>query len=213
MSVCEQLVHLARLHGVARDDATAAAQRRIDQVGLSDRGDDRLEELSHGNQQRAQLAAAVVHDPDLLVLDEPFAGLDPLGVDAMHAVLRAEVERGAAVLFSSHQLDLVESHCDDVVIIDEGHDVLSGSLEDVQARGGQRRVEVAFTNRVSTEDLQRRVPDVEVLGDGDGIVRLAVAADVEPARLLDALGEIGDVRQFAYEPPHLSDLYREVVHS
>ncbi|MCB0964848.1 MAG: ATP-binding cassette domain-containing protein [Acidimicrobiales bacterium] len=209
MGVHEQLVHLARLHGLGRTEAEAASRRRLEEVGLADRADDRVEALSHGNQQRAQLAAAVVHEPDLLVLDEPFAGLDPLGVDAMGQVLRAEVERGAAVLFSSHQLDLVESRCDDVVIIDRGRDVLAGPLAEVRAGSDRRRVEVAFAADVRAEQLT--AAGLTVLGDRDGLLLLSAPADRDPAGVLAQLQRLGEVRRFAFEPPHLSDLYREAV--
>lgn len=209
MGVHEQLVHLARLHGLGRAEAEAASRRRLEEVGLADRADDRVEALSHGNQQRAQLAAAVVHEPDLLVLDEPFAGLDPLGVDAMGQVLRAEVERGAAVLFSSHQLDLVESRCDDVVIVDRGRDVLAGPLAEVRAGSDRRRVEVAFAADVRAEQLT--AAGLTVLGDRDGLLLLSAPADRDPAGVLAQLQRLGEVRRFAFEPPHLSDLYREAV--
>ncbi len=119
MAAGAQLVYLARLHGMTRDDAEEAAASWLDRLGLTDRADDPVNTLSHGNQQRVQLAASLVHEPDLLVLDEPFNGLDPLGVADMSDVLRARAARGATVVFSSHQLDLVEDLCDDVVIIAE----------------------------------------------------------------------------------------------
>ena len=111
MRVVDQLVYLARLRGVERAEAEAAARGWLDVLGLLTRAGDRVESLSLGNQQRVQLAAALVHDPELLVLDEPFSGLDPVGVDALATVLRSRVDEGAAVVFSSHQLDLVERLC------------------------------------------------------------------------------------------------------
>ncbi|MDQ3354309.1 MAG: ATP-binding cassette domain-containing protein, partial [Actinomycetota bacterium] len=107
MGVHEHLVYLARLHGLTRSDAAANAERWIDQLGLAERSGSKVEELSLGNQQRVQLGAALVHEPELLVLDEPFSGLDPIGVDVMSDVLRKQAAQGVAVVFSSHQLDLV----------------------------------------------------------------------------------------------------------
>ena len=127
MPVREQLEYFGRLHGLEASAARAAAQKWLERLGLADRAEAKVEELSHGNQQRAQLAAALVHEPELLVLDEPFAGLDPLAVRTLAEVLRGEAARGAAVVFSSHQLELVEDICEDVVIIDHGQIVATGT--------------------------------------------------------------------------------------
>lgn len=127
MSARDQLVLFARLAGRARPGAVEAAEAWLERVGLSDRGGEPVEQLSLGNQQRVQLAAALVHDPEVLVLDEPFSGLDPIGVDLMADVIRERVAGGAGVLFSSHQLELVERLCDDVVIIEAGRVVHQGA--------------------------------------------------------------------------------------
>ena len=114
MPVAEQIAYFGRLHGMDAGAARTAAEEWLERLGLAERATAKLEELSHGNQQRAQLAAALVHEPELLVLDEPFSGLDPVAVQTLAELLRREAERGAAVLFSSHQLDLVEDICEDV---------------------------------------------------------------------------------------------------
>ena len=142
MKVRNQIVYLGRLHGLDKNTAADAAARWIERVGLEDRAGSRLEELSHGNQQRAQLVAALVHDPELLVLDEPFSGLDPLGVEEMARILRHRADAGAAVLFSSHQLDLVEGLCDDVAIINRGRVVVAGDVRTLKDRSSYRRLEV-----------------------------------------------------------------------
>ena len=126
MRVREQLVYFARLAGRSAAEAAAAADGWLDRLGLGDRANDEVQALSSGNQQRVQLAIALVHDPDLLILDEPFSGLDPIAVETMKAMLLEQVGRGAAVLFSSHQLDLVSDICRDVVIVDRGRVVLDG---------------------------------------------------------------------------------------
>src|SRR5206468_1735103 len=109
-----QLLYLARLHDMSASDAKAASTRWLERLGIASRSRDKIESLSLGNQQRVQLAAAMVHGPELLVLDEPFSGLDPTGIDAFGEVLAEEADRGGGVLFSSHQLDLVESLCQSV---------------------------------------------------------------------------------------------------
>ena len=138
--VREQLAYLGRLHGLNARDADAAASEWLTRLGLADRADAKVVELSHGNQQRAQLAAALVHTPELLVLDEPFAGLDPVAVRTLAQVLRDEAARGVAVLFSSHQLDLVEEICEEVAIIDRGRIVAKGNLDALRRASERRRI-------------------------------------------------------------------------
>jgi ABC-2 type transport system ATP-binding protein len=133
MRVRDHLVYIARLHGVEAPAAETAADRWLASLGLSERGDEAVEALSLGNQQRVQLALALVHEPDLLVLDEPFSGLDPDGVDALSGALREEIAaRDVPVIFSSHQLDLVERLCDSVAIIRAGRIVAEGRLAEIE---------------------------------------------------------------------------------
>jgi ABC-2 type transport system ATP-binding protein len=129
MRVHDQLAYLASLHGVGDPD------RWIERLGLAERAGDRVEELSLGNQQRVQLAAALVHEPEVLVLDEPFSGLDPVGVDVLSGVLTEYAATGVPVVFSSHQLDLVERLCEAVAIIKDGRLVASGSVEELRGPG------------------------------------------------------------------------------
>ena len=139
MRVQEQLVYLARLHGLSATDAHRRARETMEVLGVDGRADDRVESLSLGNQQRVQLAAALVHEPDVLVLDEPFSGLDPVGVDVLAGVLRRQtVNHGVPVVFSSHQLELVERLCDAVVLIDRGRIVAQGSIEELRASRERR---------------------------------------------------------------------------
>ncbi len=142
MPVGEQLAYFGRLHGMDERAAHAAVSKWLDRLGLGDRGDSKVEELSHGNQQRAQLAAALLHEPDLLVLDEPFAGLDPVAVATLADVLRGEAARGAAVLFSSHQLELVEHICEEVAIVDHGRIVATGAVDELKRASQRRHVEL-----------------------------------------------------------------------
>ena len=153
MRVRAQLVYLAQLHGVESGPAARAADRWIAQLGLAERAGDRVEQLSLGNQQRVQLAAALVHDPDLLVLDEPFSGLDPVGVDVLSGVLADYAATGVPVVFSSHQLELVERLCEAVAIIKDGRLVASGPVEEL--RGPGRKVVKEVIDRPTLTDLFR----------------------------------------------------------
>ncbi|MEA2545914.1 MAG: type transport system ATP-binding protein [Chloroflexota bacterium] len=142
MKVGDQLDYLAQQHGLNAAAARAATTRWLADLGLADRIGSRLETVSHGNQQRIQLGAALVHDPELLVLDEPFSGLDPLGIATMSEILRERAAAGVAVVFSSHQLDLVEDLCEDVVIISDGRIAAAGSIDDLRAASGRRHLEI-----------------------------------------------------------------------
>ncbi len=136
----------------------AAADHWLARLGLADRATSRLDELSHGNQQRVQLAAALVHSPKLLVLDEPFAGLDPLGIAAMSALLVDLADEGVGIVFSSHQLDLVEDVCQDVVIIDNGRVVLSGEVSALRSQTDRIRIEVSVDGAAWSPDIDQMVP-------------------------------------------------------
>jgi ABC-2 type transport system ATP-binding protein len=209
MRVSDQIVHFARLHGVDAAGARAAADRWLDRLGLAEVADRRTETLSLGNQQRAQLAAALVHDPELLVLDEPFSGLDPVGVDVLSEVLRDRARAGVPVVFSSHQLELVERLCDAVAIVRDGRVVASGRVAELRAQRGARRwrVEVAGAR----PDWVAAVPSVVVAHtDADAVV-VELAEDADEQALLDAARRAGRVRRFAPVEPSLADLFREVV--
>lgn len=209
MKVAAQLVYFGRLHGLSRPEATGATGEWLERLGLADRADSRLEELSHGNQQRIQLAAALIHDPELLILDEPFSGLDPIGVEDMMEILIERATQGSAVVFSSHQLDLVEDLCEDVVIIAAGKVVLSGPIRELRARSSHRYLDIELAT--DRNDLHRAFPDYELVSSNDGRLRLKVADDTPLEPLIHAAAQMGKVRQFSYTPPNLSEVFREVV--
>jgi ABC-2 type transport system ATP-binding protein len=211
MRVDEQLVFLARLHGLSKADARASAAETIDVLGVAERARDRVENLSLGNQQRVQLAAALVHRPEVLVLDEPFSGLDPVGVDTLSAVLRREAdERGVPVVFSSHQLELVERLCDAIVLINHGRIVASGTIEELLSSRSRRllRVDVAGAEH-SWYDV---VPGVSLADRAaNGGVVLELADGVDEQRILDLARGVGDVTHFSRVRPSLAELFREAV--
>jgi ABC-2 type transport system ATP-binding protein len=209
MRVLDQLAYLAQLHRVGRAEARREAMRTLEVLGVAERSGDRTETLSLGNQQRVQLAAALAHHPEVLVLDEPFSGLDPVGVDVLSGVLREQAATGVPVVFSSHQLELVERLCESVVLIDRGRIVAAGRIADLRGADPRRlvRIEVAGAPPGWLERLEG-IRVVEALADG-AVVELRDGASSE--RLLDAVRAAGEVRTFAVVQPTLPDIFRRMV--
>ena len=208
MAVREQLVYLGELSGRPRFEVARNVDGWLERLGLAARGKDRLDVLSHGNQQRVQLIAALLNEPDLLVLDEPFSGLDPVAMATMAELLRELAAAGATVLFSSHQLDLVADLCEDVVIIDRGHVVLAGELATLRAAMPKRFVEVCFLGPAPDWS---RFGHVAVLDADGGRVRLQVDAASDLAALLSAAVGRTEIVSVVYQPPTLSELFRQAV--
>ena len=209
MLVGEQLEYLGRLHGMETRDAKRAVGSWLERLDLGDRVHSKVEALSHGNQQRVQLAASLLHDPELLVLDEPLAGLDPTGIDAIGQVLVERAQAGCCVLFSSHQLDLVEDLCEQVTIIDHGRLVVSGRVDDLAVRGGQRLVVKVEGDR--SGDWARRLGGVTVSEIDGGAARLVLDTGVDSDTVLRAAMDAGRVTQFSYERRRLSEVFREAL--
>ena len=208
MRVRDQLVYLGELCGRAGRDVARSVDAWLERLDLAGRAADRLDALSHGNQQRVQLIAALVNEPDLLVLDEPFAGLDPIAMDGMSGLLTELAGGGTTVLFSSHQLDLVEDLCQDVVIIDHGRIVLAGDLAGLRAKVPQRFVDIRY--RGPAPDWTQLAP-LELVESKDGQARLRVGRDTDLAAVVAAARDRADIISFAYQPPTLSELFRQAV--
>jgi ABC-2 type transport system ATP-binding protein len=207
MRLLEQLTYLGALHGMGDASARRAASDWLERFGLADRRDDELQALSHGNQQRMQLAAALVCEPDLLVLDEPFSGLDPVALDVMTGVLRERAEAGVAVVFSSHELDLVERICDRVGIIDHGRLVASGTVEELR-REGPRRLWIDAPD--APRGWLERLGASEVRVDGTRVL-LELHDGADDQAILQAALETGPVREFRRAEASLVEVFRDVV--
>lgn len=215
MKIAEQLVYLGRVHGLTAATARRRTAELLDRFHLAERSDDLLQTLSLGNQQRVQVAAALVHDPTLLVLDEPFSGLDPLAMDAMGDHLRERAGAGVPVLFSSHQLELVERLCDDVVIIHDGQVVAAGEASGLRAESAGHRI------RVRVEPETGGSPDPAAILTGvrgatlhsqqGEVMVIDLADDADDQAVLAAAQRHGTVREFAPVVPTLAEIFREVV--
>jgi ABC-2 type transport system ATP-binding protein len=156
-----------------------------------------------------QLAAALLHAPELLVLDEPFAGLDPAAVQMLADVLRAETARGAAVLFSSHQLELVQDICEEVAIVDHGRVVATGDVRKLRRSSQSRRIDLELDG--APPKWVPEIAGVELVERRNGDLRLLARRDVDPEQVLIAAERTAQVVEFSYGPPSLGELFRELV--
>jgi ABC-2 type transport system ATP-binding protein len=208
MRVRDQLVYLGRLSGRSKSQVGRTVDLWLERLGLATRGRDRVDALSHGNQQRVQLIAALVNEPVLLVLDEPFAGLDPLAIASMSDRLYELAETGATILFSSHQLDLVEDICEDVIIIDHGRVVRSGDLAELRSAIPDRFVDIRFRGHAPDWSF---LAGADVVESDRGHTRLRVKRDTDLTELMRNVTRQTEVVSFSYQPPTLPELFREAV--
>lgn len=209
MKVGDQLVYLARLHGATRAQAVRAMETWTERLDIATRRGDEVQRLSLGNQQRVQLAAALVIDPVLLVLDEPFSGLDPVAVDVMSSVLRDQADAGVPTLFSSHQLDVVERLCDRVVIIRGGRLVADGTVEELRATEPTRWRVVVDASPEALAGLASSLPGAVMQPEPSGTA--LTCDDTDDQALLAAAQAVGAVREFGALRPSLTEIFREVV--
>ncbi|HEX4700944.1 MAG TPA: ATP-binding cassette domain-containing protein [Pseudonocardiaceae bacterium] len=208
MKVAEQLIYLARLHGLTAPAAARSVDTWLERLGVAGRRGDEVQKLSLGNQQRVQLAAALVHDPAILVLDEPFSGLDPVAVDVMSDVLKEKCRNGVPAVFSSHQLDLVERLCDRVGIVRNGQMVACGPIDELRAGGAEQLV---IDVPAAPPDWAHQLAGVTVRGTEGNRTVLELRPGTDDQDVLRAALATGPVREFARRRPSLTELFRNVV--
>ncbi len=207
MMVHEHIAYMGRLAGLDHATADGRARQWAERVGLADRGNDLIQELSTGNQQRVQLAVALVHEPELLILDEPFAGLDPVAVATLSEVMAEQVARGASVVFSSHQLDLVQDLAEHVTIVAAGVTRATGTVTNLRAHSPVRHLEIHWNGSVPNWSP----PDGEPRKAPAGVSRFVVPADSDAAVLIASAAATGAVGAVSFEPPGLDDVFLELV--
>jgi ABC-2 type transport system ATP-binding protein len=207
MRVLDLLVWIARLHGLDRAAGARNARALLEKLDLGARERDKVSSLSGGMAQRVQLAAAMVHDPPLLVLDEPFAGLDPVAVRFLSDVITEHTRAGKNLLFSSHQLDLVEDLCETITLIDHGKVVLEGDLRRLKADSANRWLRVDVT--VEPEWVDNN--DAEITTSDASGTRLRLTPHADPGSVLDGIRRHAPVRDFGVEAPTLSELFLEAT--
>ena len=215
MTVQNTLTYFGRLRGLDRQTAASERDRWMDRLDLYERRDSVVSDLSHGNQQKVQLAVSLIGDPGLLVLDEPFSGLDPLAVEVLASVVRDAADRGAAVVFSSHQLELVGDIVDDIAIITRGQVVLGGELDEIRRNAPTRSVALRLdhsTESTWARNLTDGLAGSSLLQDTPDYAELMVAATTKPADILACLGELAShVIEFRLEPPSLQEVFRQAA--
>jgi ABC-2 type transport system ATP-binding protein len=205
MRAGEQIEYFGRLHGLSQSAAKQATDDLLQRLGLTERRNSSVESLSLGNQQRVQLAVALVHEPEVLILDEPFSGLDPIAVDALATVLQERCRGGVPVIFSSHQLELVERLCDSVGIVSAGRMVASGTVEDLRA-AESRTLRVVV--REALPGWADGLPG-EVSVTGDRHVLLTTHGDDQ--EILRRAVKAGRVEHFGVQQPSLTEIFKEAV--
>ncbi len=201
----ETLVYLAELKGLSRAAATTAVGEHLERLGLADRAREPVSALSKGNQQKAQFIAAVVSDPDVIILDEPFTGLDPVNQQILKEIIEEQRARGKVILLSSHQLEQVERLCDEICLINAGQVVLEGSLDEVKRRYSTQRVDVTFRGEVPG-GIDRWL---EISGQNDNKVTGHLKGGM--AESLQGLVALGQVEEFKLREPSLEEIFVAVV--
>ncbi|WP_310174817.1 ABC transporter ATP-binding protein [Enteractinococcus fodinae] len=207
MKVLDQLVYLAQLHGKSAAHAKRRGMELLERLNLDARANDKLEELSLGNQQRAQIAAAMVHDPVALILDEPFSGLDPLAVETTVEVLRDAASAGAPVLFSSHQLDLVERLCDELVIIADGQVRAAGTRDEILHATAQPEWEL----RTTADTAWINDTGVPIVHHEPGTVRFLADDATTANRILNEASQRGTIEHFGKVSQSLHEIFKETI--
>ncbi len=206
--IFDQLVYFAELHGMKRQDAASSVDSWLRRLGMAEYRDKRLDTLSKGNQQKIQLITALAHDPDIVILDEPFSGLDPVNARLLKDVVREVIGNGCLVIFSSHQMNYIEEFCDTIAILHGGNVVLSGDLGEIKHSYPRNRL------TVRSRELERMraalPPDVTFEADGDGgSATLTLPSPDRKAELMSALTRSFDIDEIAVKEPSLNDIFVE----
>ena len=204
MKVQDQLVYLAQLRQMAASDAKREAAAWLERFQVPHYAAKKVEELSKGNQQKIQLIASLLHNPSLLILDEPFSGLDPVNVEMLKSAILDFQKQGATIVFSSHRMDHVEELCDNMTILDQGKVVVGGAIREVKRSFGKQNVRIKMDQDLSSLS---RTPGVEnFTKTHDGAI-FQITSEDTAQRLLAASMKLGELRHFAIEEPSLEEIF------
>ena len=203
--IIDQLVYFAELNGMGRQDAVSSVDRWLKRLGMEEYRGKRLDTLSKGNQQKIQLVTALAHDPQIIILDEPFSGLDPVNAMLLKDVVREEIERGKIVLFSSHQMNYIEEFCDHIAILHGGHVALTGALYDIKRNYPRNRLVVRSTE--CARILERFGEACSPFGEGT--VLLTMSSPEQKASVMNELVSAFDIDEVKVFEPSLNDIFVE----
>ena len=203
--ILDQLVYFAELRGMSRREATKSVDYWLDRLGMSEYRTKRLDTLSKGNQQKIQLVTALAHDPHIVILDEPFSGLDPVNAMLLKDVVKEQISKGKIVLFSSHQMSYIEEFCDSIAIINKGKIAISGELYDIKRNYVRDRLVVSSTE--AERILADLGGDCTMREDGSLIIRMSSPS--EKADVMKALVERYDIDEVKVFEPSLGDIFVE----
>ena len=208
MKVEEQLIFLGQLRGMNKSDAKTGLKKWLDRMEIPHYANKKVEELSKGNQQKIQVIASLLHNPKLLILDEPFSGLDPVNVELLKEAIIEFRNSGATIVFSSHRMDHVEELCEQLSIIHHGKQIVGGTLREVKQSFGKQNVRIHSDNDLSKLDSVAGVTSVSRSIEG---ALYQVESEHIANKLLTAALESGPIRHFAIEEPSLQDIFIEKV--
>ncbi|HSM87602.1 MAG TPA: ATP-binding cassette domain-containing protein [Candidatus Limnocylindrales bacterium] len=208
MKILDQLVFLGELHGMAQDNARRQAIRWCERLEIAEKLHSKVEELSKGMQQKIQFIAALMHDPDFVIMDEPFFGLDPVNATLLKDVLLEIKKQGKTILFSTHRMDQVEKLCDSICLINRGTPVLQGPLKQVKAQYGKRNVQIEYEG---SGDFLHQTQLVGSYNNYGNYVEVRLAAGADPQQLLRTAAEQSRISKFELVEPSLEEIFIEVV--
>lgn len=211
MKVGAFLMHMGRLKGLDRHGLKPRVMEWLDRVDLADVHKKKCEELSKGMQQKVQFIASVLHDPDLIILDEPFSGLDPVNMRLLRSLIDEEHARGKTVIFSTHVMHQAEQNCDHIVMIHQGHKVLDDTLDDIRKRFDPRALHVDPIGGVAQAGMVSSVPGVVHVTPIDGSLEVVLAEGIDPQLAMKSLLDAMPMNRIEIKRPTLEDVFIEIV--
>ena len=207
--VFEQLVYFGMLHRMTKADASAAARRWLERLGITEYADYFAEKLSKGNQQKVQLIVTLLHDPELIILDEPFSGLDPVNTELFRSVIRELVEEGRYIVMSSHQMATVEEYCENLLILNRGKTILKGNLREIKSGYGRTRLAVNTSPETAAAAAALGLEPVEIRAD---YTDYKISSDASAEAFLRRLLESGVYpTRYEIKEPSLHEIFLDRV--
>ncbi len=204
----ETILYFAELKGMDRKIATERAKFWLKKFELENRANSKIEELSKGNQQKVQIIISILHDPELIILDEPFAGLDPVNQELLKKILLDLKEQNKAIIFSTHQMDQVEKLCDEICLINKGKPVLSGSLSEVKRKFGRNTIHIEFEGNGEKLKNLEKVKKIDIYPN---YAEITLENDVSTSEILKLIAEKIEIKKFEIKEPSLHSIFIDVV--